>query len=49
MIQLKNVTKVYETGGVKTPALNGISLDIKEMCIRDRCRAGKAGNCNVSI
>ena len=29
MIQLKNVTKVYETGGVKTPALNGISLDIK--------------------
>lgn len=30
MIQLKNVTKVYETGGVKTPALNGISLDIKD-------------------
>ena len=30
MIQLKNVTKVYETSGVKTPALNGISLDIKD-------------------
>lgn len=30
MIQLKDITKIYDTGGVKTPALNGISLDIND-------------------
>ncbi|MBQ2744510.1 MAG: ABC transporter ATP-binding protein [Lachnospiraceae bacterium] len=30
MIRLNNVTKIYETQGIKTNALNGISLEIKD-------------------
>lgn len=30
MIRLNNVTKIYETQGIKTNALNGISLEIED-------------------
>lgn len=30
MIKLKDITKIYDTGGVETPALNGITLDIND-------------------
>jgi len=30
MINVKNITKTYETGGIKTPVLKGLSFSIKE-------------------